>query len=67
MLKKGGLLERGFISKGTYCTGDFFFLFILIKCYNIYLRSTLLTRITLQYYWDEYPPGSKELCLPQGD
>ena len=32
------------------------------------LRSTLLTRITLQYYWDKYiTSGSKRLCLPQGN
>ena len=35
------------------------FLFIPIKYYQTYLRSTVLTIITLQYYKDEYPRGAK--------
>ena len=37
-----------------------------IKYYNTYLRSTLLTRITLQYYWDEYPRGARGYDYPKG-
>ena len=29
------------------------------------LQSTLLTRITLQYYWDKYPRGAKDHVYPK--
>ena len=38
---------------------NFYFFYNPIKYYNTYLRSTQLTRITLQYYWDENPRGAK--------
>ena len=44
----------------------FFFLYIPIKYYNTYLRSTILTIITLQYYWDEHPRGAKGHVYPKG-
>ncbi len=29
------------------------------------LQPTLLTRITLQYYWDKYPRGAKDCVYPK--
>ena len=34
--------------------------------YNVYLWSTLLTRITLQYYWDDFHLGAKDYVYPKG-
>ena len=48
------------------CDIFFFFLYIPIRYYNTYLRSTILTIITLQYYWDEHPRGAKGHVYPEG-
>ena len=45
---------------------EIFFFYNPMKYYNTYLRSTLLTRITLQYYWDEYPRGARGYDYPKG-
>ena len=44
----------------------FFFLYIPIKYYQTYLRSTILTILTLQYHRDEYPRGAKVHVYPKG-
>ena len=56
----------GVIDESCAVAEDFFFFYIPIKYYNTYLRSTILTIITLQYYWDEHPRGAKGHVYPKG-
>ena len=46
-------------------TGLIFFIDV-IKILQYILRSTLLTRITLQYYWDKNPRGARGYVYPKG-
>ena len=55
-------LLEGYIDRER---GRGFFFIYVIKILQYILRSTLLTRITLQYYWDKTPGEQEAVSTPR--
>ena len=64
---KLGSVVFSFLKATIGCIGapKLFFIHSILMLQYI-LRSTLLTRINLQYYWDKYPRGAKGCVYPRG-